>query len=668
MSLAVRPVNADGRRGWLIRCCRGCLITVLLLLAGADLAQATTRAEAEAAIAAAEAIIAEAEEAGLQDLVDDADMKRAKSLLGQRGYTTASGLADGVRETLEQALSEAQAQAQAAAGAEAEAATEAEAAALKTALDEVRQATLDRLQGIEQQFGTIEPRLGGTVEQLKLLQTAIDANRKALEDLDKRITAGLAGIDPLRVRVDGLADGLGRADEQLKQHEVRLEDNGLKLFETLMGIDNSGEELAALSERLDALGRGRSAPPQGGIEASAEVAVDAAAGARDDSGLLLALVLGLAFPIGVILYLGVGLGADARMDTIDCGLVPWLAGGVGYVLMGFGLMFGPSWLGLIGMPLEVLPDLLQVGTDQVLSEPLRQLSMQLPLAGAASLLFCSAVAGRLSPGACLLAALVMGALLYPLVGHWTLIAFGVGDAVDSPIGWLAVAGLSDAGDAIGLAALAGVGSLALARGLGPAGRTASLGASADSGADAGGALIAVGTLMLWAAWLVSVVATGADRGTVPWLALASAAAAAGAAAAVVLVGLLRSDERSWEQRLPGGLLAGVLAASAGYALAGLVPMLLLGLVTGAIYALSSSAARRRFGPAADLALVFAVGGISGALAPGLFGPEGLLAAGVLSGLMTQAFGLAVVLALAIVAGTSIAFALRALPGRWVIAE
>jgi hypothetical protein len=202
----------------------------------------------------------------------------------------------------------------------------------------------------------------------------------------------------LRVRVDGLAAGLGRANEQLEQHEIRLEDNGLKLFETLMGIDNSGEELAALSERLDALGRGRSAPPQGGIAASADATVDAVAGAQDDSGLLLALVLGLAFPIGVILYLGgVGLGGGARLDTIDCGLVPWLAGGVGYVLIGFGLMFGPSWLGLIGMPVEVLPDLLQVGTDQVLSEPLRQLSMQLPLAGAASLLFCSAVAGRTEP-------------------------------------------------------------------------------------------------------------------------------------------------------------------------------------------------------------------------------------------------------------------------------
>jgi len=662
MNQAMRSVHADGCRGWMIRWYPRALIA-MLLLAVTGLVQATTRAEAEAAIAAAEATIATAEAAGLQDLINDAALKRAKSLLGQRGYTLATGLADGVREPLEQALAEARAAAE---GGET---SEADAAALKDALAEVRQETLERLQGIEQQFGTIEPRLGGTDEQLKLLEEAIDENRQALDDLEQRVTAGLAGIDPLRVRVDGLAEGLKRADEQLKQHEVRLEDNGLKLFETLMGIDNSGEALAALSERLDALVRGRLAPRQGGTEANTDVTLNAAAGAQDDSGLLLALVLGLAFPVGVLLYLGLGPGADARLDTVDFGLVPWLAGGVGYVLIGFGLMFGPSWLGLIGMPVEVLPDLLQVGNDQVLSEPLRQLSMQLPLAGAASLLFCSAVAGRLSPGACLLAALIMGAFLYPLVGHWTLIAWGAGDAVDRPIGWLAVAGLSDAGDAIGLAALAGVGSLALAWGLGRvAGRTASLGAGTNLGADGGSALIAVGTLILWAAWLVSVVATGAVSGTVPWLALASAAAAAGAAAAVVLVGLLRFDERSWEQRLPGGLLAGVLAASAAYALAGLVPMLLLGLVTGAIYALSISAVRRRFGPAADLALVFAVGGISGALAPGLLGPEGLLAAGVVSGLMTQALGLTAVLVLAIGAGMLIALALRALPGRWVIAE
>ncbi len=632
-----------------------------LLLAGPDQALAATRAQAEAAIAAAEAIIAAAETAGVQAAVDAGELDRARALLAQRGYTRASEIADALRAGVEQTLAAARQTEIAAAEAAASEAAATEATAVQAAVMKVQQATEGRLQSLkqqlaafEQQQGAIEQQLGGFDEGLKQLQAASAATQQALTDQGTRLDSGLARFDPLTVRIDGLAEELKRADEQLRQHEARLEENSLKLFETLMVIDGSAEAVEALRARVDALARTRQALPRRGADEAAASA-DAPPADDDNGSLLLALVLGLAFPVGVMLYLGAGRGGADGVDAIGGGLLPWLAGGLGYAVLGFGLMYGSSLQGLVGVPWTMLPELLHGGAGQAMSQPLLQLSMQLPLAGAAGLLFCSAVAGRVSPAACLLAALVMGALLYPLVGHWTLSQAGVDAAPAQPIGWLAVVGVTDALDAIGLAALAGVGSLALAWGMGrpsPADGTAMPRSNTS---------IAIGTLVLWAAWLVSVLATGADNASVPWLAMASAVAASGAAVAVALVGLLRADERSWEQRLPGGLLAGVLAASAAYALAGLLPMLVLGMVTGAVHALSSSAVRRRLGPGADLALAFAVGGISGALAPGLFGPEGLLAAGVLAGLITQALGLAVALVLAVVAGTLVARALRALP-------
>jgi ammonia channel protein AmtB len=632
------------RIAWLL------LILVMTPIVTAE-AQSTTRAEAEASIIAAEAAVSAAEAADIDTTSGNADLERARASFEQRGYTRALAIAEAVREDLTRALSEAN-------RADAEAAQRAK---IQAALEEALQATETRLSGIGGRVDGAEQLLNTMEEAVRALKEAVEGNSQMISDQDSGVRAELAALlertDRLILRVDGLAEQLEQVEGQLLQHEGRLEENGLRLFETLMGIDASEEELAAMRARLDDIGRVRPSLPQRGVETSGGAVVPRA---DDGPGFLLALVMGLAFPVGVMLFVGVHPASDSRVTNLSWGLVPWLAGGAGYAIIGYSLMFGASQVGLFGLPATV-PELFQMSASGTLSEPLRQLAMQLPLAGAAGLLLCSAVAGRLTATGCLIASASMGALLYPLVGHWTLIASGMGSAPDQPIGWLAAIGVSDPGDAIGLAALAGAASLALAAGLGRKDRSGTA-----AGPESGCGLIAIGTLVLWAAWLVSVLATGQDMGAVPWLAMATAAAAAGAAAPVILVGLLGFDDRGWERCLPGGLLAGVLAASAAYALAGVLPMLLLGLVTGSLFALFSFAFRTRLDPEAELALVFTVGGISGALAPGLLGPEGLLMAGVLSGLLTQAFGLLVALALAVTAGTLLAVALRLLPGGWAI--
>ena len=503
-------------------------------------------------------------------------------------------------------------------------------------------------------------RLSGIDEQVKSNQIAIEGAQKTLTDLDNRLNEGLARIDPLSVRLDGLAEELKRADQQLEEHEARLEENGIKLFETLMGIGESEEALRILQNRLDALSR-RSAfsPIRPAPDASTETSSESAIAPSQESSPLLTLILGLMLPIGAILFLNASPTPSAPVSAIGSGLLSWLIGSVGYLLIGGGLMLGDSPLGLIGYPSTVLAELWNLSADQVVaSDLLRTLSLHLPLAGFAALLFGSASAGRLGTGAGLLAALLMGALLYPLLGHWMLIAPGAGNAAQ-PIGWLATVGVRDTGGALGLAALGGIGALALAWGLGRYPNTAS--EQQEHGISQG-----IGALLLWGTWLAMVLTWNTDQTNAPWLLIMAIIAALGALVAVALSGLVCKEAGDWERGLAGGVVVGGLIASTAYPLVGILSMLLLGLLAGTLYAVLLPSVRRRLGVHADLALVFAVGGSVGALTPGLFGPEGLLTVGVLNNLGFQALGLAVVLAMALLAGRLLAHLLRTLPGHWGI--
>ncbi|ESQ11995.1 MAG: hypothetical protein N838_17225 [Thiohalocapsa sp. PB-PSB1] len=616
------------------------LLLLLFALVFCPGAWATDRQEAKAAAAAAETAREQAIAAGVE--IDDeiiSMLEEIPGLIASRQYT----------RTVEVA-------------AEAE-----RALALLSATG--ASAQKDRVSGLEELVGGIEQRLKASNQAIALLQDAAEGNSRAIAGQSALFADTVARLDPLTQRVQGLTEQAQKLNAANQQQDNAIEDNGLKIYATLMGMNDSKDVLDALNQRLDRIvQRGSALPQRGAAEAEAEAEMEPTdAGDSAESGLLLALVLGLAFPVGVILFEAGRPATGGGLDPGSHGLLAWLGAGLGFVALGFGIMFGPSIGGLIGAPLHSLPDLLEAGNSSDLSESLRLLSMQLPLTGAIGLIACSAVYGRLSAVGCLLAALIAGAVVYPLFGHWTL----TDSTGPEGAGWLTDAGFQDPGAATGLAALAGSMALALAFGLGrdrsqkpmlepeasrvdcAPGQTACAPAQAGSWA-------AAGALILWAAWLVSVLATAPDMGAVPWLALSSAAAAAGAALAVVLIGSLFPGSSGWGRRLPGGLLVGVVAASAAYAIASVLQMLLLGITTGLVYLAAVRILGNRLGEAADLALMFAVAGTCGSLAPGVFGPEGLLGAGVVGGVLMQSFGLALALALALGAGLLLALLLRSL--------
>ncbi len=445
------------------------------------------------------------------------------------------------------------------------------------------------------------------------------------------------------LRLDALATRIERNDGALERQEARIEALSAKLFETLMraqDLEQTEQRLRPSVAHAQA-DRGEPTPP-----------------GAEGLGAALALILGMLMPIGALLLapgcaraLGApaaaaGQGAPAGDPAIQY-LLAWLGAGLGYAVIGCGLMFGALQGDWLGAPSSLLlPELLQAGQGQGLGGPLTRLALELPLAGALGVIVCSAVPGRLSHLSLLLAAITLGALVYPLFGHWA----GAHVIGADHRGWLSALGFADPGGCAGIAALAGATALALAARLGtglaadaphPGGGAAGANTGANTGA-------AIGALLLWLAWLgIALTMTGApDAATLPALVLGTTAGATGVALALLIPGTLAHPPIGWERRLPTGLLVGAVVGSAGYATASALGLLLLGLATGALYNVVHQAVERRLGASAQLAAGFAVAGVCGTLAPSLLGPGGSLT--------VQLVGLAAALALGSVAGLLLA--------------
>jgi Amt family ammonium transporter len=152
------------------------------------------------------------------------------------------------------------------------------------------------------------------------------------------------------------------------------------------------------------------------------------------------LAVGLTFllPMGLMLLMVAAFPREQAIDALTGGVVAWALASVAYFAIGFAFQFGgiavyhdvpdlkglyweyslldTTWgtgWGMIGLKGFFL--LNEASTPGALSVFLSQL----PLLGVAGLILYFALHGRSPRGVILLASLVMGGLIYPLVGNWT---------------------------------------------------------------------------------------------------------------------------------------------------------------------------------------------------------------------------------------------------------
>ena len=157
-------------------------------------------------------------------------------------------------------------------------------------------------------------------------------------------------------------------------------------------------------------------------------------------------------------------------------------------MIGYGLMFGPTIGGLVGMPGAPFAE----GSAGFLSFML----FQAMFCATASTIVSGAVAERMNYMAFLAAAALMSVLIYPVVGHWVWDGLAEGE----PAGWLAALGFVDFAGSTVVHSVAGWVALAAILIIGPR-----LGRFPDNEAPrrfsgANVPLSMLGVVLLWLGW------------------------------------------------------------------------------------------------------------------------------------------------------------------------
>jgi len=121
--------------------------------------------------------------------------------------------------------------------------------------------------------------------------------------------------------------------------------------------------------------------------------------------------------------------AKNRVNVAIKNLFDFCTAGLAFWLLGFGLMFGASWNGLVGTTDFMLG---RESTPWLLSFFL----FQMVFCGTATTIISGAVAERIRFVGYLAISVLVSALFYPIFGHW---AWG-GMGTTVPTGWLAKLG------------------------------------------------------------------------------------------------------------------------------------------------------------------------------------------------------------------------------------
>ncbi|NKF23322.1 ammonium transporter [Solimonas marina] len=298
-------------------------------------------------------------------------------------------------------------------------------------------------------------------------------------------------------------------------------------------------------------------------------------------------------------------------------LIDFCIAAVLYGVAGFGLMFGASWHGLIG----VQPDILEhAGSTSWLYT---LFFFQVAFCGTATTIVSGAVAERMRFAAYCAAAVMISLLIYPIVGHW---AWG-GVIEGFHTGWLGKAGFIDFAGSTVVHSVGGWVSLACLLIIGPR-----VGRFGPNGRPIEGYNLPVATLgvfLLWVGWFgFNGGSTLALDDQVPRIITNTAlAGAAGGAAAMLLTWKLLGIPAV--DRIMNGVLAGLVGVTAGCHLLTPLGALLVGAVGGAVCMLGTQLLeRRQIDDAVGAVPVHLFAGIWGTLAVALCAPDGSWGEGV----------------------------------------
>lgn len=493
-------------------------------------------------------------------------------------------------------------------------------------------------EAIEQRTSQINLNLAATTEQA-------GKNADAFRRIEQRTSRIVLDLAATTEQAEKNADALNR-------HEKHLKDNSNRLFEMAIKMDEVAYESQQKKQKQQMQQEERQTLQ------------------TMDSRLLFMLVPCLLLPLGVLLYQSAcshavsdnkkvsdSIKSDPALISVHSGgwvLAAWAGAGLGFYLLGSGIMLGDSQAGWIGMPTQFLIELFSVPLEKVQPALLSVLVPHTLLAACVGVLVCSVVNDRLPPFAHFFAGLFFGIIIYPLSGHW--ITTGL---IAENQGWLVAAGFKPSGGAASVALLAGAAGLSLSHGL----QRTKASLEQVGLVDSTGRIFG-GTLLLWIAWYGIILAASPLSYSSAQLISGSFLVVAGTSMATLLFGSLFLGNPFSHQRFAGSALVGLIAVSAVYKSASAGSLLLFGLFAGSLYVAALQLLRRLkpdLPQDSELAGIMVVGGFLGTIGATLFGLDGFIFAPGLDRIWPQFLGLGAIVVLALAAGKFLALSMA----RWV---
>lgn len=295
------------------------------------------------------------------------------------------------------------------------------------------------------------------------------------------------------------------------------------------------------------------------------------------------------------------------MDYCVTGLVFWV--------VGFWVMFGDSSHGLMGslrMPL---------GED---ASP-RQLTFflfQLTFAGTSATIISGAVAERVRFNAYIITTLIIGALVYPVIGHW---CWG-GTFTGQANGWLQEKGFVDFAGSTVVHSVGGWVSLAALIIIGP--RKGRFGPGAKPIQPSNIPLAVLGVMILWFGWFgFNGGSTLGITNSIPRILVNTSLAAAAGSCAMLLIAMITRSQPTVD-RLLNGVVAGLVAITAGCHVVSPYSAVLIGAVGGIVCAwVTGMLIRFRIDDVIGAVPAHAGAGVWGTLAVALLGNLQLIGTG-----------------------------------------
>ena len=328
---------------------------------------------------------------------------------------------------------------------------------------------------------------------------------------------------------------------------------------------------------------------------------------------LVAAVLVFAMQLGFALVECGFTRAKNSANIIMKNLMDFSIGSVAYYVVGFGLMFGATAGGLVGVTGLFRPETMGLEIFDALT-PSVFIIFQTVFAATAATIVSGAMAERTQFRAYVIYSFIITLVIYPISGHW---AWGGG--------WLGGLGFMDFAGSTVVHSVGGWAALVGAAILGP--RTGKYTAEGKPNAIPGHNLPlgAAGVFVLWIGWFGfnpgSTVAANAEIG---YIAMTTNLAAAMAAVVTMIITWIRYGKPDVSMTLNGAL-AGLVAITAGCNVVSFYGALAIGIVAGILIVFGVETVDKVFhidDPVGAIS-VHLLNGVWGTLAIGFFATDGV---------------------------------------------